>query len=149
MCILARYRGEACFAIPEFEMGIVEFERRRSLQGFSGPISSWITRRMPEKDLPPLRSPPGLGPITAICGILLAYLRHRVANAPKFESQRSGDRRDGWVRNPGVQCNPTALRPGTRGIHGEDALGPWVRRSRGLEIQRQRFCMEPRRHCLQ
>ena len=57
----------------------------------------------------------------------------------KFESQRSGNRRDGWVRNPGVQCNPTTLHPGNRGIHGEDALGPWVRRGRGLEISGRAF----------
>ena len=61
-------------------------------------------------------------------------LADRHPTVAKFEPPGQGSPGGGWVRNPGVQCNPTTLRPGTRGIHGEDALGPWVRRGRGLEI---------------
>ena len=76
-------------------------------------------------------------------------LADRHPTVAKFEPPGQGSPGGGWVRNPGVQCNPATLRPGTRGIHGEDALGPWVRRGRGLEIKAAEFLMEPRRRCPQ
>ena len=49
----------------------------------------------------------------------------------EFEPPGQGSPGGGWVRNPGVQCNPTALRPGTTGhpwggcpvVHGFGAAG--------------------------